>query len=451
MDAQKIEGKGLLANTLRVAWPAVMESFFIAIAGVIDTIMVSTLGEYAVAAIGLTNQPKFLLMTVFIGMSISVSALIARRKGQNDKHSAHETLLTALVVAVILCVGISLAAVIFAEPIVRLVGSNADTHAAATVYFRIIMGAMIFNILSMIINAAQRGSGNTKIALTTNLVSTCVNIFCNYLLIGGKFGFPRLEVAGAAIATVLGTVAACIMSFASLFRKASFVQLSYIVSYKVRVTLVSVKSIFNLAVSIILENIAMRVGFMTTAVSAAKLGTIPFATHNVGMNILSLGFAFADGMQVSAVALTGESLGRGEKELAKQYGQVCQRVGLVISIALALFLLIFGKGIFKLHFDNPAIWAEGKMVSRFIMVIVLAQISQIIFGGCLRAAGDVKYTLLVSIISVTIIRTAVTIILVNYLHFGLAGIWLGILSDQASRLIFMSTRYKRGKWVDIKI
>ena len=85
------------------------------------------------------------------------------------------------------------------------------------------------------------------------------------------------------------------------------------------------------------------------------------------------------------------------------------------------------------------------------MVIVLAQISQIIFGGCLRAAGDVRYTLLASIVSVTIIRTVVTLLLTGYFKLGLVGIWCGILSDQVSRFIFMSTRYKQGKWVHIKI
>lgn len=446
-----IKNEGIWIKAIKVAWPAVLESLFLSLAGIIDTMMVSTLGDFAVAAVGLTNQPKFLFFTVYFAIAIAVSALVARRKGQDNRNSANETLVTALSLGLVFCVVLTFLALFFASPILRLAGSNNDTHQTSVIYFRIIMSGMIFNVIPIIVNAAQRGSGNTKIAFTTNLVSTVINICCNFLLIGGNLGFPRLGVSGAAIATVLGTVVACFMSIGSLFRKNSFVYIPYIIENKIRSSIYTVKSIYNLAISIMLENLAMRVGFITTAFMAARLGTAIFATHNIGMNILSLGFAFADGMQTSAVALTGQALGQGDTQLAKNYGSVCQKIGLIISILLSVFLFFAGESIFKLHFNTAEVIENGIMISRFIMVIVLAQISQIIYGGCLRAAGDVKYTLFVSLISVAVIRTVVTILLVGVLNLGLIGVWVGILSDQFSRLIFMRTRYKKGNWVNIKI
>ena len=184
---------------------------------------------------------------------------------------------------------------------------------------------------------------------------------------------------------------------------------------------------------------------------AAKLGTDAFASHNVGMSLLSLGFAFADGMQVAAVALTGSALGAGKKEEAKNYGKTCQTIGLGISVVLSLILFVFGESIFRLYFKEEHIIKMGVMISKFLMIILLLQISQIIYGGCLRAAGDVKYTLFASIISVTIIRTFATYFLVVVMDLGLKGIWLGILADQFTRYILMSFRFRRGKWVDIKI
>ncbi|MGX7140049.1 hypothetical protein ACWOBX_01025 [Facklamia languida] len=91
------------------------------------------------------------------------------------------------------------------------------------------------------------------------------------------------------------------------------------------------------------------------------------------------------------------------------------------------------------------------MVTRFMLVIVLLQISQIIYAGCLRSGGDVKYTLFVGILSVSIIRTLVTLSLVNIFHLGLVGIWLGIFSDQFTRFIFNRHRFKQGKWTQIRI
>lgn len=440
-----------LKRVFKVAWPSVLESVFIALAGIIDTYMVSSLGTYAISAVGLTNQPKFLGLSIFFSINIAVSALVARRKGEEDRRKANEVLVTAFSVAMILCVIISTVMVTFSDQILTLAGSNSDTHDYAIEYFKIIMGFSIFNVISMVINASQRGSGNTKIAFTTNLVSSIVNICFNYILINGKLGFPAMGVKGAAIATILGTFVASIMSIRSLFKTGSYVRIPFILKYKIKPAFDSFVSIMKLGLNMFVENLAMRIGFLSTALMAASLGTDQFAAHNVGMNVLSIGFAFADGMQVAVVALSGEALGAKKYDDAVTYGKTCQKVGFIISIVLSAILLFFGKYIFGAFFKDKAVIDYGVMIGRFITVIVICQISQIIYGGCLRAAGDVKYTLISSIVSVSIIRTLVTYVLVNVFKLGLAGIWLGVFSDQFSRLIFMSIRFREGKWVEKKI
>lgn len=441
----------LMKDTISTAWPAVLESFFISLAGMIDTMMVSSLGTYAVSAVGLTTQPKFISLCFFFAINVAVSALVARRRGQNNRKNANEVLVTAFSVALVLCILLSLCSIIFADPIIQFAGSSADTHTAAVTYFKVIQGGMIFNVISMIINASQRGSGNTKIAMTTNIASSLVNICFNYLLINGNLGFPKWGLFGAAIATVLGTVVASIMSIHSLFKKDSYVSIPYIMKEKIRPVTTTLSSITNLGSNILAENIAMRVGFLVTSLLAARLGTDAFAAHNVGMNFLTLGFSFGDGMQVAAVALIGRSLGEKNPEKARSYGNTCQFVGAMISIVLALILFFFGRDLFGLFFSQKDILDDGTLISRFIMVIVLFQISQIIFGGCLRGAGDVKYTLVASLISVTIIRSLVTYILVVVWPLGLVGIWIGVLSDQLSRFILLGIRFKQGNWVNYQI
>lgn len=441
----------LLKETVRMAWPAVLESFFVALAGMIDTMMVSSMGSAAVAAVGLTTQPKFIGLSVFFAANVAVSALVARRRGEGRKETANQILFTALCYTLVACALVTAVCLLAAAPIMRLCGSGADTHDMAVTYFRIIMGGMLFNVVSLCINAAQRGSGNTKIAMRTNVTSSIVNVCFNYLLIGGNFGFPALGITGAALATVLGTVVACCMSIASLFHKDSFVSLPFIVKNRLGPTLDAFKNILKLGSNFLVENLAMRIGFMATALMAAGLGTNPFAAHQVGMNFLSLGFAFGDGMQVSAVALIGRSLGEGEKEKAKRYGSLCQKIGLCISLCLAAVLFFGGEFLYSLYFSEPELIQMGVLISRFTMFVVLCQISQVIFGGCLRGAGDVKYTLAVSLLSVTIIRTLVTWICVNLLGMGLAGIWLGILADQVSRILLLGIRFYQGKWIHVKI
>ena len=438
-------------RALSVAWPAMTESFFVALAGMIDTMMVSALGSYAISAVGLTNQPKFIGLTLFFGINVAVSALVARRKGEQRQDTANQILLTAVVLACIACVAVSVLFVAFAPEMMRLAGSNADTHEEAVEYFRIIMGGTFFNVITMVINSAQRGSGNTKLSMTTNLTSSVVNILFNYLLIEGHFGFPRWGIRGAAIATVLGTVVSAGMAVFSLFRRSSYVSIPLMRRNRIRYNRSAARSIWNLALNTSLENIAARIGFLATAMIAARLGTDEFAAHNIGMSILGPGFSFADGMQVAAVALAGQSLGAGEKENAKRYGSICQRIGLVISFILALLLFFGGKWFYGLYFTEPHILEMGEIICRYLMVIVLLQISQIIFTGCLRAAGDVKYVLVAAMISIAGIRTLSTLLMVNVLGWGLHGVWLGILADQLSRFIMVSLRFRQGKWVNLKI
>lgn len=446
--------KQFYKQAIMIAWPSVLESFFIALAGMIDTIMVSALGSYAISAIGLTNQPKFIALTVFIAVNTAISALIARRRGQEDKKGANEVFLTAFTINIILCVFITAIFLFYIEDIIRLSGSNADTHDDAVRYLRIIITGQVFNIIAMTINSAQRGSGNTKIAFTTNLVSSAVNIMFNFLLINGNLGFPAMGIQGAAIATVAGTIVASIMSFISLYNRNSMIQVKYIYKHKIKPTMESLKSIFNLSYTIFLESIMMRIGFLATALTSAKLGTDIFAAQNAASNYLNIAFSFADGMQVAAIALSGRALGEDKKDVAIKYVHVCQRIGFMISIIISVVLFVFGENLMQLFF-NPDTQAQlieyGLQMTKYIMVIVLLQISQIIYGGALRSGGDVKFALYSTIISVSIVRTAATLILVNVFNMGLHGIWIGILVDQLLRYILLHYRFKTGRWTEITI
>lgn len=443
--------KQLLKDIAVMAWPAVCESFFVSLVGMIDVYMVSGLGADTVAAIGLTTQPKFVGLAFFFAMSVAISALVARRRGQKDQKAANKILVTALVISVIAAILISTVAIAFADQILTFCGSTTQTHDSAVIYFRIIMGGVILNALTLVINAAQRGSGNTKIAMKTNLVSNLVNVVGNYLIIEGNLGFPALGIRGAAIATVFGTLIGCIMSVRSLLKKDIFVSIPYILKERIRPAAESLRNIVKVGYSVFLEQILLRVGFMATAMMAADMGTNPMAAHQVGMNILGLSFSFGEGMQVTAVALIGKSLGENNQEKAKAYGKLSRRIGLGISICLAVIYFLCGEWIYSLFFKEAEIVAIGVDMIRLIIVIVLFQVSQVIYMGCLRGAGDTAYTAFVSTICVTVIRTAASWLFAYPLGLGMNGVWLGILADQVARYILVSIRFKQGKWVNIKI
>ena len=413
--------------------------------------MVSRLGSAAVAAVGLTTQPKFVGLSLFTAANVAISALVARRKGQKDRQDANAIFATFLMFILLASVIVSVLIVALANPIIRLCGSNADTHSDAVTYFRIIMGGMIFNVLLMGINSAQRGAGNTKLTMKTNLVSNTVNIVLNYLLIEGHFGFPALGIQGAALATVLGTVAGSIMSVRSVLIKDGFISLKYIFAEKIKPAASALASIAKVGYSVFIEQILMRIGFMLTAIMAADQGTAGMAAHQVGMNFLNLSFSFGDGLQSAAVALIGHSLGAKKPELAKEYGDICRKIGFIISVVLA-FVYFFGGGLlYSLFFKEQEIIDIGIRIMRLMIVIVMLQIPQVVFTGSLRGAGDTLFTAVESTISVTFVRTAISYFFGYICNWGIVGIWMGVIGDQLFRFCCVSIRFKQGKWVNIKI
>ena len=450
---EKVENnKQWIAKAANVAWPAILESFFVALVAMVDSFMVSKVGAYAVAAVGLTTQPKFICLALFIAINTSVSALVARRKGEGRRDSANRILITAIICVIAGVAVISTLAVFFADEIIHIMGSEPDTHDSAVAYFRIIIGFTIFNCISLVINAAQRGSGNTKIAMRTNVTSNLVNVIFNYLLIHGNLGFPALGVRGAAIATVLGTVVACGMSIASLFHKDSFVSVPYMFEKHLFATKRALKDIASFASNVCVEQLMIRFGFMVSAMLAANLGTQALAAHQVGMNVMHLSFAFGDGLQVAAVTLIGQSLGQGKPELAKKFGNICQGVGLAISIGLSALYLLLGRWFFGLYFPNdPSIVEIGLVIMKFTIFIVLCQVSQVIYMGSLRGAGDVRYTTITSMLSVAIIRPGISYVTAYVMHLGITGIWIGVLADQFMRLVLTGARFRSDKWMTKKI
>lgn len=438
--------------TFKMAIPSIIESFFVSFASLVDSLMVSNLSSDAVAAVGLTTQPKFIGLAIFMATNVAVSALVARRYGQKEREKANAILATSLAVTLVLAVIISAVFVIFADTIITWCGSTEETHKLSVDYLRIIMGGIIFTCIQLAINSAQRGAGNTKITMRTNVTSNVINIIFNYLLIEGHFGFPRLEIHGAALATVLGSVVAAIMSIVSITKPSCFISIPFIIKNKIRPTIEAFKNILKVGYSVFFEQILMRIGFLATALMAADQGADAMAAHQVGMNLMSLSFAFGDGLQAAAVALIGRSLGENSPDKAKLYGRTCQFIAGVMSFIMAVFYFFGARPIMTLFFkDETAIIEIGVMIVYIIIFTILFQIRQVVYLGALRGAGDTLYTAIVSAISVTVIRTVVSYLCGYTLGLGIHGVWLGITADQIVRMILVTIRFKQGKWAKIKI
>ncbi len=446
--------KGIYTDFMKMAWPAMVESVLMSFVNIVDTMMVSKCGTNAVAAVGLTTQPRMIFYAVFFAMSVAVTAIVSRRKGQGDREGANACMSQSLGLVAVLAILLCGAAVFVAEPLLYFAGANEDTIAEATTYFRITMIGLMFTSFGMIINAAQRGSGNTKISMRTNVVANITNIVFNALLINGLFFFPEMGVTGAAVATLIGNIASCGMSFFSILQKGKYLHFDFrgMTHWSVN----QLKTLGQVALGTSTEQIVMRIGFFIFAKVVAELGTAEIATHTICMNIMLLSFASGDGLSVAASALIGQNLGKNRPDLAALYAKTGQRVGVIISVLLVLLFVFFGGFIVALfvNADDPDynfVMETGRILTFYIAIISPGQISQVIYNGALRGAGDTQYVAVTSMISIGVFRTALAFVLCKYTPLGIFGAWIALVADQYARLIFSAYRFLSGKWATIKL
>lgn len=436
-------------NAIDMAWPSAIEAVLVGLVSSIDIMMVGSLGASAIAAVGITNQPKFILLAIIFSLNVGVTAIVARRRGEKDREGANRCLRQALVICLMLSAILSVIGFTYARPLLLFAGAQADVIDNAVTYFRIIAIGNFFTSVSLTINAAQRGSGNTKISMRTNIVANIVNLTFNFLLINGHFGFPKLGVAGAAIATLLGNIVAFLMSLRSITKADGFLHIKFKSDWKLDKE--TVKSIMSISSSSFVEQICMRVGFLVTTMLVASLGTIAFATHQICMNIVNLSFTFGDGLGIGASALVGQNLGAKRPDLATIYSKTIQRIAL--TVGAILFILFIGGRYFLVGLftnDNSIIQMGGKIMIIMAMMSPVQTVS-VVIGGTLRGAGDTKFVAYSSLISIGIVRPLTTWLFCYPLGFGILGAWFSFMTDQCLRLLINSWRFKTGKWTKIRI
>lgn len=441
--------KKVYQDFLRVAWPSAVESVLVGLIGSVDTIMVGGIGTAAIAAVGITNQPKFILLAAIFSLNVGVTAIVSRRKGQNDRDGANFCLRQCLLLCASIAFIMAVLGYAFADTIMTISGATQDYIAEAVIYFRILMISIFFQAINLTINAAQRGVGNTRISMWTNIAGNLVNLIFNFLLINGIGFFPRLEVRGAAIATVLGSIVACCISLCTLLYKEGFLSLR--IKGRWRPNKKSLSTIFNISGSALVEQVFIRVGFFLYNIMVAKLGTTAYATHLICNNIINLSFNFGDGFGVAASSLAGQSLGAKRPDHAIIYGKTGQRLVFCISSILCIFFVTCRFLLMGLFTSEPEVIELGSIIILIIAFVTYLQTSQVVISGCLRGAGDTKFVALTSFVSITIIRPYLTWLFCFAFHWGVIGAWASLVVDQAIRLIFNFTRFSSGKWTKINI
>lgn len=424
MDRQKTR------EVIRIAAPAVMESLVSVVIASIDTKMISVLGKGAINAVSFTTQPKLIFFSIFFALGTTVSMFVSQAYGKKNKEEANTCLLSILRLAVILSLALGAALFFLARPVMMLCNRQKDTLEMSVTFFRILMVFSLFQAVSIILNAALRGIGRTKVTLISNIAMGVVDIVFNYLLIEGHAGFPRLEVAGDAIATVLGTAAACAISLIVIVKETDFLSLHGFFSRSRAAAPDMRLSIRNKAGSIVVENLFTRLGFLLSSIILSNLDSSETAVYHVGMILLNYSFAFGDGIQNATVALTGRSMGAALYDDLKEYLRISVITGAICSLCLSI-LYIAGSGwFFGLYFAESSDIHEGFITSCIAAVLTFLQVIRIICIGGMRGMGEVKDPRRIATLCVFILNPTLSLLFIVIFDYGIWGIWAASVITQ---------------------
>ena len=440
--------KEIRSDIFRMAWPSAMEMILVSLCGIVDMMMVGQLGSYAITAVGLTNQPKFLMLAVFQAFNVGCTALVARSRGEGRQDTANTATSSNLILSIVISIALCTVGFFFASDMVRFMGGDETTTLYGTQYFEFLLIGLPFNIAGMAITAALRGVGNTKASLYMNFTANIINVFFNYCLIYGNFGFPRLEVAGAAIATSLGFVVAFFLGLFILLRKHQYVYLSRknkLLDWTV------IKRMTRVGSPAMAEQLGMRIGQTIFTRVVSGLGTAAFAAHMVTINIERLSVTTGQAFGVASTTFVGQNLGRERPDLAEEYARQTNRVGLVVAVLIGLLMFTFARPIVLMYNNEPDVVAMAVGVLTFVSITQPVQCSYFIQAASLRGAGDTRFTAMVLMLCVMILRPLFGILLVNVFGWGLIGAWIAITAEQFVRCILVTYRFRTGKWKEMRV
>lgn len=453
---KKEEVSGSLPDTssayrryFNIAFPSAIEGLLLDLISVIDLIMVGSLGPSAIAAVGSFSQPKMMMLAICRSLSITVTAIVARRFSENKTDDMNHCLKQSLLINLMLYLPISLAAFTHIPQILHLAGAPSDVMPQATEYGSLITIGILIASFSTIFNGAQIGLGNTKIVLYSNVAGNLVNTIFNFLLIYGIGFFPALGVKGAAIATVLGYTTTTLLSLHFVLKNRNGLSLLGKDGWLPKGDML--RSISSLGIASFSEQIFERIGMFLYTAMVARIGTIALATHHVCMSLCNIFYSFAIGLGKANSSLSGQMLGYGRGDLAKLYGKIGQRCGITIALFSCAAYLTFKTPLIQLYTTDSAVIDLGTRILILVGFCCLPQAIGLVYSGVLKGAGDSLYVAKYSLVVIAIFRPILTYLLCFPLALGLYGAWISMFCDQSLRMICASVRFHGNRWQSLKI
>lgn len=427
--------------------PLMVEQVLNSLMGTADTMMVSNVGSAAISAVSLVDSINTLILNIFsalaTGGAIVCSQYIGKQRTDKANAAGRQLILSMFVISTI----ISAVCVIFRAPLLSLIFGKVDADVMQNALIYMLITGLSFPFIGLYNASAAlfRSSGNSKLPMTVSMISNCINIAGNAIFIFGL----KMGVAGAALSTLTSRIFCAVVI---MYIQTKPKQTLYISNYlAIRPDLSMVKMILGFGIPTGIENGMFQFGKLAIQSTVSTLGTTAIAAQ--AMTAVLEGFSSMAGMGIGLgmVTVVGQCIGAGRKDEAKRYILKLTWYGEVSIIISCVLLYLACDLITTLGGMEPEAASLCKQMTLAITIYKpIAWSFSFMPGYGMRAAGDVKFSMITSSITMWTCRVFLTIVLIRFFGWGPMAVWIGMFTDWTARSICFATRFFTGGWLKKK-
>ena len=433
-------------DLVRLIIPLIVDQFLQVAVGLSDSIMVARVGEAAVSGVSLVDTVMLLIINIFTALATGGAVIAGQYLGRKDPKTGCEATAQLFNFTFLFSIFIMILGYLGQNVILYHVFGKIEPEVMkdSRTYLLIVLASIPMIAMYNAGAAIFRAMGNSNIAMKTSLLMNSINVFGNALLI---FGFHR-GVEGVAIPTVVSRGVACVVILVLLNNQEHALHILHPYPFKIKWDVL--KKILYIGIPNGLENSMFQLGKIAVLSLVSGLGTASLAANAVGNNIAN--FAILPGMSFGFALLTvcAQCVGAGDFEQVKYYTRHMMRVEYLCLIASNLIVILalpFILSVYNLS-DEAAQYANDIILYHAACVVTIWPLS-FTLPNTLRAAADVKITMVLSIISMWVFRFGFSYLLTMVFHMGIFGVWVAMTIDWLVRGIFFVCRYKSGRWQKI--
>ncbi len=433
--------KDHFSKTFALAFPVVLSQLGHIMVSVFDSLMIGQLGTVQLAAASLANSIFMIVMVFGLGVSLSITPIIASAEGRKNYTRISLLLLNGLVSNIILGILLFIAGY-FLSPGITLLNQPEEVVKLAIPFINVLFFSMVPLMVFQAFKQFAEGLSFTRQSMYITVFANLLNILLNYLLIWGKFGFPEMGMLGAAWATFISRVVMALMMAGWVMYSKRFELFRHYLRLR-HLSALHMYRIFKLGLPISGQMLFEMGAFSFSAVMIGWLGTKELAAHQIAINVASVTYMMASGVAAAATIRVGNQKGLGNFRDMQMAGNSSFVMGTLFMITSGLFMILGNKFIPELYIDDPEVI---QLASTLLIIAALFQISdgvQVVGLGALRGLEDVRVPGIISLIAYWVIGLPVGYVLGFVLDFGVNGVWLGLLTGLSVAAILLFLRFKK--------